>query len=208
MGRRIYFVSDGHGLRFLTVKDKRLDANRRGAIQLARVWQEGKSQRAALCDQGETSSRMRNLDCLGRRCHARGTKSDKNCYGSCRCRISLPIRSQLNSQDEHCIFFSDGKPWKLQGWSSDAEFLYWGPVVAATKRTLIFCKGTYVEWSGHAIVTAKRTVLRCEVIESGNQFEIISSDPDAVVVNREGWTTLLAKDSPQLAGKLTAGEKS
>ena len=113
-----------------------------------------------------------------------------------------------STHNEHCIFFSDGKPWKLEGWSSDAEFLYWGPGATASRRTLICCKGTYVEWSGYSIVTAKRTVLRCEVIESGNQFELISSDPDAVVINREGWTTLLGKDSPELAGKLTSEEKS
>lgn len=113
-----------------------------------------------------------------------------------------------STHNEHWIVFSDGKPWSLEGWSSDAEFLYWGPGATASKRTLICCKGTYVEWSGHAIVTAKRTVLRCEAIESGNQFEIISSDPDAVVVNREGWSMLLANDSPELAGKLASGEKN
>lgn len=111
------------------------------------------------------------------------------------------------AQDEHSIVFGDGKPWRLDQWSSDAEFLYWGPEGIGSKRTLISCNCTYVEWAGHAILTAKRAVLRCEVIESGNQFELVSSDPDAVVVNREGWTALMAKDSPQLAGKLTSEEK-
>jgi hypothetical protein len=112
------------------------------------------------------------------------------------------------AQDEHSIVFGDGKPWKLDRWSSDAEFLYWGPGGSDSKRTLICCNGTYVEWSGQTIVTAKRAVLRCEAIESGNQFELVSSDPDAVVVNREGWRMLVAKDSPQLAGKLTSEEKN
>jgi hypothetical protein len=111
------------------------------------------------------------------------------------------------AQDEHSAVFGDGKPWKLDRWSSDAEFLYWGPGGIGSKRILICCNGTYVEWSGHTIVTAKRAVLRCEAIEVGNQFELVSSDPDAVVVNREGWRMLVAKDSPQLADKLTAEEK-
>jgi hypothetical protein len=112
------------------------------------------------------------------------------------------------AQDEHSIVFGDGKPWKLDRWSSDAEFLYWGPGGSDSKRTLICCNGTYVEWSSQTIVTAKRAVLRCEAIESGNQFELVSSDPDAVVVNREGWKMLVSKDSPQLAGKLTSEEKN
>jgi hypothetical protein len=111
------------------------------------------------------------------------------------------------AQDEHSIVFGNGKPWKLDHWSSDAEFLYWGPGGSGSKRILICCNGTYVEWSGQTIVTAKRAVLRCEAIESGSQFELVSSDPDAVVVNREGWRMLVATDSPQLAGKLTSEEK-
>jgi hypothetical protein len=111
------------------------------------------------------------------------------------------------AQDEHCIVFGDGKPWKLDHWSSDAEFLYWGPGGVGSKRTLISCNGTYVEWSGHTILMAERAMLSCEVIESGNQFEVVSSDPDSVVVNHEGWRMLLPMDGPQLAGKLTSEEK-
>jgi Heparinase II/III-like protein/Heparinase II/III N-terminus len=111
------------------------------------------------------------------------------------------------AQDEHSIVFGDGKPWKLDDWSSDAEFLYWGPGGSDSRRTLICCNGTYVERSGQKIVTAKRAVLRCEVIESGNQFDVVSSDPEAIDVRREGWTMLLAKGSPQFAGKLVSEEK-
>ena len=111
------------------------------------------------------------------------------------------------AQDEHSIIFGDGKPWKLDDWSSDAEFLYWGPGGSGSKRTLICCNGTYVERSGHAIITSKATVLRCEAIESGDQFEVVSSVPEAVVVDREGSRMLLAKGSPQFAGKLASEEK-
>ncbi len=113
-----------------------------------------------------------------------------------------------SAQDEHFIVFGDGKPWKLDDWSCDAEFLYWGPGGADSKRILICCNGTYVERLGQKIVTAKRVVLRCEVIESGDQFEVVSSDSEAVAVDREGWRMLLAKGSPQFAGKLASEEKN
>jgi hypothetical protein len=110
--------------------------------------------------------------------------------------------------DEHCIFFGQGKPWKLNQWSSDAELLYWGSAGDPPTQTLVCCNATYVEWSEQKIVTAKRAVLRCETIASGNQFEVVSTDPEAVVVNREGWKILSAQASPQLAGKLTSEEKN
>jgi hypothetical protein len=112
------------------------------------------------------------------------------------------------ARDEDYIVFGDGKPWKLDHWRSDAEFLYWGLGESGSKRTLICCNGTYVEWSGQKIVTVKRPVLRCEVIETGSQFEIVSSDPDAVVVDREGWRMLVSKEGPQLAGRLISEEKN
>lgn len=111
-------------------------------------------------------------------------------------------------QDEHCIFFGQGKPWKLDQWNSDAEFLYCGRVGDAPSQTLICCNATCVEWAERTILTAKRAVLRCEIIGSGDQLEVISADPEAVVVNREGWKMLLSNCSPQLAGKLTPEEKS
>ena len=95
------------------------------------------------------------------------------------------------SRDEHHIIFGAGKPWKLERWSSDAEFLYWGQIGDSPTQTLICCNATYVEWSERPVVTAKRTVLRCEIIGSANQFDVVSSDPEAIVVDREGWRMLL-----------------
>jgi len=110
--------------------------------------------------------------------------------------------------NEHSMFFGQGRPWKLDHWSSDAEFLYWGGVGDGPTQSLIFCNATYVERAGRTIVTAKRAVLRCEIIGSGSQFEVVSTDPEGVVVNREGWKLLLADGRPQLAGKLASERKS
>ncbi len=206
-GQENLFVSDGHGLRFLTVKESGWTQTVEEQSNSPMYGKKENHNVLHFATKAKLPAECETLIVSG----AGAMLAEQSLTRIAADPAVAGYRYQYDhssTHNEHCIFFSDGKPWKLQGWSSDAEFLYWGPVVAATKRTLILCKGTYVEWSGHAIVTAKRTVLRCEVIESGNQFEIVSSDPDAVVVNREGWTTLLAKDSPQLAGKLTAGEKS
>ena len=109
-------------------------------------------------------------------------------------------------RDEHRIVFGAGKPWKLEQWSSDAEFLYWGQAGDST-QTLICCNATYVEWSERPIVTAKRTVLRCEIIGTEKQFKVVSSDLEAIVVDREGWKMLVEKSSLQPVGKFTE-EKS
>jgi hypothetical protein len=107
---------------------------------------------------------------------------------------------------EHCVIFGQGTPWTIDKWSSDAGFLYWGST--GDTQTLICCNATYVRWSDQTIVTTKRAVLRCEIIERGNHFEVVSSDPESVVVSREGWRLLRANGRPQLAGKLAGEEKN
>ena len=112
------------------------------------------------------------------------------------------------AEGEHHFFFGPGKPWKLDPWSSDAEFLYFGPTAESGTQILICCNATYVEWSDVSIVTAKRPLLHCETIGSSIEFEIVSSDPESVIVNRQGWRALVANGNPEPAGKLTLEEKS
>jgi Heparinase II/III-like protein/Heparinase II/III N-terminus len=128
-------------------------------------------------------------------------------------KSSSPVSSAAGycyktAHSEHHLIFGQGTPWTLDQWSSDATFLYWGHAADSSMQTLICCNATYVRWSDQAIVTAKRAVLRCETIERGTQFEVVSSDPESVVVDREGWRQLRANGTPQLAGKLAAEEKN
>jgi hypothetical protein len=122
--------------------------------------------------------------------------------------VSAVGYSYKTNRDEHHIIFGGGKPWKLDHWSSDAEFLYWGQIGDSPAQTLVCCNATYVQWSERPVVTARRTVLRCEIIGSEKQFEVISSDPESVAVDREGWRMLLERSILQPAGKFTAEEKS
>ena len=101
-------------------------------------------------------------------------------------------------QDEHCFFFGQGKPWTLGGWSSDADFVYWGPAGVAPARALICCHGTYVKLAERTIIAAERAALRCEVLGGADQFEVISTNPSGVVVDREGWKFVVGSGSASL----------
>jgi hypothetical protein len=92
--------------------------------------------------------------------------------------------------DEHSLFFGDGEPWKMESWSTDAEVFYFSKSVDASRLNLVCCNGTYVDWEGSRIVSAKRPVLRCELI-GGDALEVISSDAEAITVNHEAWKALI-----------------
>lgn len=101
---------------------------------------------------------------------------------------------------EHLFFFGKGEPWKLQDWSSDAEFLYVRQSGGAFAE-IIACNASFVERGPRKLLTAQRPVLRCEII-AGEPLDVISSDRDAVTVEREAWGTT-AKGDPQLEIKLS-----
>jgi hypothetical protein len=79
-----------------------------------------------------------------------------------------------------------GDSWKLDGWSSDAEFLYSARTGDGSAPTLGCCNATYVEWKGRRILNGKRPLLRCEII-GGEVPEVVSSDPAGMTVDREAW---------------------
>jgi hypothetical protein len=101
---------------------------------------------------------------------------------------------------EHSFFFSQGEPWKLQDWSSDAELLYVRQEGKAL-ADVIGCNVSFVERGARKLLTAKRPVLRCEII-AGEPLQVVSSDSEAVTVDREAWGSA-AKGDPQFVMKLS-----
>ena len=97
------------------------------------------------------------------------------------------------SKEEHSFVFGRGTKWSLDGWSSDAEFLYARRSDDAG-RLLICCNGTFVTFQEQRILTASQPVLRCEVL-AGEQPELVSSNLDAVTFDEEAWRTL-TRSSP------------
>lgn len=115
-------------------------------------------------------------------------------------KIGLVSAYRYQSGDtEHLIFFGQGRSWNLEGWSSDAEFLYFS--TTHNGRLLICCHATYADWKGHRMIAAARPVLRVEVI-GGEDPELISSDPESVTIDLEAWR-MLSGLNPQIAVKIT-----
>lgn len=95
----------------------------------------------------------------------------------------------LTSTGDHCFFFGEGSSWKMDSWSTDAEFLYLGRSRDGASIAFVCCNASFVERDGHKIMTAKSRVLRCELGE-GDPVNVISSDPDAVTVDNTAWKAL------------------
>lgn len=100
---------------------------------------------------------------------------------------------------EHLMFFGQGRPWNLGGWSSDAEFLYSN--ISQTGRLLICCRATYADWNGRRIITAAQPVLRVEVF-GGDEPEFVSPNPETVTIDHQAWR-MFSEPNPQIALKVT-----
>jgi hypothetical protein len=85
---------------------------------------------------------------------------------------------------EHHMFLGRGQPWELAGWSSDAEFLYWGESHDRVNRLFLCCKATKVERQGRRVVSSGRPLERCEMVMAGEQMDVFSTDPEAQVSKR------------------------
>jgi hypothetical protein len=91
---------------------------------------------------------------------------------------------------EHCFFFSGGAPWKIDSWSTDAEFVYLSHASDGAGVTFVCCNASFVKWEGNKMMTAKSRVLRCE-LTGADPMNVISSDPDVVTVDNEVWKAFL-----------------
>lgn len=85
------------------------------------------------------------------------------------------------------MFFNDGgEPWSLQGWASDARFVYCG--VTMGTQHLVLCGGSYLEVDGQRQVFCKSPATRLEWINDGvskrfscsSEIEITESLEDAL----------------------------
>ena len=93
------------------------------------------------------------------------------------------------------IYFGQGGSWRLDGWGSDAEFLYSMRIGESGPPILICCHATYVEWQGGRIMTANLPVLRCEII-GGEPFEVLANDSADPKVDRDAWNAFVGAPVP------------
>ena len=93
------------------------------------------------------------------------------------------------ANDEHYFFYGEGDRWKMESWSTDAEYLYFGRSADGAQVTLVGCNASSIEWEGRKIMSAEKRVLRCEL--SGNDpLDLVSSDPEAISVDNQAWKGL------------------
>src|SRR6185312_644800 len=92
--------------------------------------------------------------------------------------------SYVDNAEEHRVFFADsGKPWSLEDFSSDAEFLYWQQDRKRDRALLIVCGGSSVSFAGRAAVTCPNRVSYCEVLWENGSVKLSGPDSEAVSVN-------------------------
>ncbi|MGH9397687.1 MAG: alginate lyase family protein [Terriglobia bacterium] len=83
---------------------------------------------------------------------------------------------------EHVFFFSDdGQPWELDGWKSDARFVYLSAGTSAMRLQLALCAGSFLETGCRQVLACDRLVERCEVISRGSHQGIYCSDRQAAI---------------------------
>ena len=93
---------------------------------------------------------------------------------------------------EHFFFFGDGTRWSLNGWSSDAEFLFVGPRAEPNSgQRIICCNFTRLEWNRQKLIQATRSIERLE-ITGPEKAEAVSSDPEALHLDAATWKALAA----------------
>jgi len=78
------------------------------------------------------------------------------------------------------FFGRKGQPWKSGDVASDAEFVCLSARGGTAEPDVISCNGSYVEIDGARILSMKRVVSRCEVIQ-GIARQVFCSDGEALV---------------------------
>ena len=93
----------------------------------------------------------------------------------------------LDGDEQHRMFFADsGKPWILEHFSSDAEFLYWQHDQKRDRVMLIVCGGSSVSFAGREVVTSPMRVSYYEVLWENGSVKLSGPGSEAVSV-REVW---------------------
>jgi len=92
----------------------------------------------------------------------------------------------IDNREEHCFIFAQDKSWTFHEWKSDAEFMYCSSIDGKL-NLLVFCNGTHLEFRGNRIVSSPKRVLRCELIYSHGNTQVVCSEDD-ILVSQEGMS--------------------
>jgi hypothetical protein len=102
--------------------------------------------------------------------------------------------SYLQGEAEHMFLFASGtQQWALNGWSSDAEFVYWEHDRQRDRALLIFCAGTRVSMGGQVIAESPKPVCSCEVVWEDGRVTVLEPAGGQLAVDEPGFRSLMAE---------------
>ena len=96
--------------------------------------------------------------------------------------------------------------WKLRGWSSDTEFLYWSYDRRRERGLLIFCAGTTVTFNGCCRVECAEPVASGEVIWENGRGQVLGPNRGRIAVHDPGFSSLIEEPELSASARKQASE--
>ena len=88
------------------------------------------------------------------------------------------------SDEEHRFFFaSANKDWAVDGWSSNAEFVYWGYDRKSDRGFLILCGGTKLSAAGQVLAECSTPASLCEVLWENGRARVLGAADNRVTIH-------------------------
>ena len=99
-----------------------------------------------------------------------------------------------DGQEEHRFIFANGSQiWNIDGWSSDAEFVYWAYDRKRDSGLLVLCGGTKVSAAGQAIVECSKQGSFCEVLWENGRAQALGAGGNRITIYDAALRSLTAE---------------
>lgn len=111
------------------------------------------------------------------------------------------------AEEEHRFFFANGgQTWNVGGWSSDAEFVYWGYDRKQDRGLLIFCSGTKVSLAGQVLAESSKQTSICEVLWENGRVQVLGADNRRVTIDDSVLRSLVTEPALSASAREQASE--
>ena len=106
---------------------------------------------------------------------------------------SVRAYEYADGDDEHRFFFTSAKKdWTAVGWSSDAEFVYWGFDRKSDRGLLVLCGGTKVAATGYVLAECSTPASFCEVLWENGRARVLGVADNRVTIHESALRSLMA----------------
>jgi hypothetical protein len=109
---------------------------------------------------------------------------------------SSSVRAYVYAErdEEHRFFFATAsQDWAADGWSSDAEFVYWGYDRRQDRGLLILVGGTKIICAGQAIAECSKRAAFCEVLWESGHAQMMGTEDNRITVHDSAFRSLMAE---------------